>query len=108
MEDSRRCEQCGKVFEPRREHSRFCSSLCRVTWNRENAGSQLTSDTPLNWSVAGVDNKLAHPMGLPLLKATDEIAVATHRGKNILARPAGCTISGRIHAQGRQPPARRP
>jgi hypothetical protein len=36
MEDSRRCDQCGKVFEPRREHSRFCSSLCWVTWNREN------------------------------------------------------------------------
>ena len=56
MEDSRRCDQCGKVFEPRREHSRFCSSLCRVTWNRENAGSQLTSDTPLNWSVAALED----------------------------------------------------
>jgi hypothetical protein len=34
MEDSRACAQCGTVFEPRREHARFCSSLYRVIWNR--------------------------------------------------------------------------
>jgi hypothetical protein len=40
-----------------------------------------------------VDNKLAHPMGLPLLKAKDEIAAVTRRGKNISAPPAGYLIS---------------
>jgi hypothetical protein len=36
MADTRRCERCGKEFEPRREHARFCSARCRVAWNREN------------------------------------------------------------------------
>jgi hypothetical protein len=37
MVDTRNCEQCGTVFEPRREHARFCSARCRVAWNRENS-----------------------------------------------------------------------
>jgi hypothetical protein len=70
MEDARTCEQCGAEFEPRREHARFCSSLCRITWNRENPRGQLTGDTPLNWSVSGltdVDERLckAEAMNLP-------------------------------------------
>lgn len=56
MEDSRRCEQCGAIFEPRCEHARFCSSLCRVTWNREHAGGQSTGDTPLNWSISALED----------------------------------------------------
>src|SRR5215469_9547738 len=36
MADSRRCERCGKEFEPKREHARFCSARYRVAWNREN------------------------------------------------------------------------
>ena len=36
MAETRRCERCGKEFEPRREHARFCSARCRVAWNREN------------------------------------------------------------------------
>src|ERR1700759_3410772 len=36
MADSRRCERCGREFEPKREHARFCSARCRVAWNREN------------------------------------------------------------------------
>jgi hypothetical protein len=35
MADSRRCERCGKEFEPKREHARFCSARCRVAWNRD-------------------------------------------------------------------------
>jgi hypothetical protein len=70
MEEGRACEQCGGVFQPRREHARFCSSLCRVTWNRENAGSEPTGDTPLNWSIAALEdtsNRLrkAGAMSLP-------------------------------------------
>jgi hypothetical protein len=38
MAESRRCERCGKEFEPMREHARFCSARCRVAWNRENWG----------------------------------------------------------------------
>jgi endogenous inhibitor of DNA gyrase (YacG/DUF329 family) len=36
MAESRQCERCGKEFEPKREHARFCSARCRVAWNREN------------------------------------------------------------------------
>ena len=36
MAETRRCERCGKEFEPKREHARFCSARCRVAWNREN------------------------------------------------------------------------
>jgi hypothetical protein len=33
--DTRNCERCGKLFEKKREHARFCSARCRVAWNRE-------------------------------------------------------------------------
>jgi hypothetical protein len=36
MAQTRRCERCGKEFEPKREHARFCSARCRVAWNRDN------------------------------------------------------------------------
>ncbi|HEY6493072.1 MAG TPA: hypothetical protein VIZ43_07340 [Trebonia sp.] len=36
MAETRHCERCGKEFEPKREHARFCSARCRVAWNREN------------------------------------------------------------------------
>jgi hypothetical protein len=56
MEDVRNCEQCGAAFEPRREHARFCSALCRITWNRENASGHLNGDTPLSWSVSALED----------------------------------------------------
>jgi anti-sigma B factor antagonist len=54
--DSRRCEQCGDEFEPRREHARFCSALCRITWNRRHARGRTAGDTPLNWSVSALED----------------------------------------------------
>jgi hypothetical protein len=68
--DVRNCEQCGAEFEPRREHARFCSAACRITWNRENASGQLTGDTPLTWSVAALEENVerlykAEAMNLP-------------------------------------------
>jgi hypothetical protein len=68
--DVRNCEQCGAGFEPRREHARFCSAACRVTWNRENASGQLTGDTPLTWSVSALEENVerlrkAEAMNLP-------------------------------------------
>lgn len=56
MEDVRNCAQCGVEFEPRREHARFCSAECRIIWNRENASGQHIGDTPLNWSVAALED----------------------------------------------------
>lgn len=56
MDDVRSCAQCGIEFEPRREHARFCSAQCRITWNRENVGGQLNGDTPLSWSAAAMED----------------------------------------------------
>jgi hypothetical protein len=56
MVDFRACVQCGTRFEPRREHARFCSSQCRVTWNREHAIGQLNGDTPLDWSIMALED----------------------------------------------------
>jgi len=42
------------VFAPRREHARFCSTSCRVTWNRERAGGLGLEVTALDWTVAAM------------------------------------------------------
>jgi hypothetical protein len=70
MADVRNCEQCGAQFEPRREHARFCSALCRITWNRDNASGQPIGDTPLSWSVTALEDsaerlRKAEAMNLP-------------------------------------------
>jgi hypothetical protein len=70
MAEVQNCEQCGAEFEPRREHARFCSAVCRITWNRENASGQPAGDTPLSWSVAGLEETAerlgkAEAMSLP-------------------------------------------
>jgi hypothetical protein len=31
------CQDCGKKFEPKRAHGRFCSDACRLRWNRRNS-----------------------------------------------------------------------
>lgn len=66
MADTRNCERCGRLFEPKREHARFCSARCRVAWNREHVnpdkrvGARLgpehtdgpqTQETALAWSI---------------------------------------------------------
>src|SRR5215475_5291229 len=47
--DSRRCEQCGAVFVPVREHARFCTSDCRAAWNSEHLGDPGVDANALNW-----------------------------------------------------------
>src|SRR5258707_12132374 len=54
MVDTRNCDQCGAVFEPRREHGRFCSARCRVAWNRENAGDRAAGGSALEWSISAM------------------------------------------------------
>ncbi len=56
MADVRSCEQCGAEYEPRREHARFCSALCRIIWNRQHASGRPIGDTPLNWSVSALED----------------------------------------------------
>jgi hypothetical protein len=54
MADMRSCDLCGTVFEPRREHGRFCSARCRVAWNRENAGDRSAGSSALEWSITAM------------------------------------------------------
>jgi hypothetical protein len=74
MAETRQCERCGKAFEPKREHARFCSARCRVAWNRENwsqasrdqqkwgsenwadevRGPQRTGTSALSWSMTAM------------------------------------------------------
>src|SRR5215469_997984 len=54
MGETRDCHQCGTVFAPRREHSRFCSARCRLAWNREHKGDPATAAKALDWSVTAM------------------------------------------------------
>ena len=79
MADVRDCEQCGTVFEPRREHERFCSARCRIAWNRANTSGQHSGDTALGWSVtamAGTAQRLREAGTLDLPQALAVISEA--------------------------------
>lgn len=52
--DSRRCEQCGAVFVPIREHARFCTGDCRAAWNRGHLGNPAVEASALIWSIAAM------------------------------------------------------
>lgn len=52
--DSRKCEQCGAVFTPRREHARFCSARCRVAWNRQNTSDAPIAASALDWTITAM------------------------------------------------------
>ena len=68
MTDSRRCDQCGTAFVPRREHARFCSGRCRVRWNRGKLGDPVTEVSALAWSVTAMDDMTRR---LPLMCVRD-------------------------------------
>jgi hypothetical protein len=50
----RECAQCGTPFTPRREHARFCSPRCRMTWNHEHAGVAAAPPVAIDWSVTAM------------------------------------------------------
>ena len=52
--DTRKCEQCGVLFAPRREHARFCSARCRVAWNRLHASVPLAEGGALGWTITAM------------------------------------------------------
>jgi hypothetical protein len=80
MEGSRHCAQCDAVFEPRREHARFCSAACRVAWSREHtSGGPWPGDTALGWSAAAMGDaarRLGEGRGLDLPQALAVISEA--------------------------------
>ena len=56
MADRRKCEQCGAVFAPRREHARFCGVGCRAVWNAARTGDPLVDASTLVWSVTAMSH----------------------------------------------------
>jgi hypothetical protein len=68
MADTRRCDQCGTVFVPRRQHARFCSGACRVRWNRGKAADPVTEVSALRWSVEAMGDMTRR---LPPVRADD-------------------------------------
>lgn len=54
MADTRVCEHCGALFEPRREHARFCSARCRVEWNRKDGADRSGEMSALDWSIVAM------------------------------------------------------
>lgn len=42
------------MFEPLREHERFCSARCRLAWNGQDADGGQAGDAALSWSVAAM------------------------------------------------------
>ncbi|HEX6527471.1 MAG TPA: hypothetical protein VF070_46775 [Streptosporangiaceae bacterium] len=54
MGETRLCDQCGKEFELRREHARFCSSDCRIGWVREHSGDPGAPGEALSWSITAM------------------------------------------------------
>jgi hypothetical protein len=54
--DTLNCAQCGAVFVPRREHARFCSSRCRVVWNRARRAAPELEVSALRWSVTAMSD----------------------------------------------------
>jgi anti-sigma B factor antagonist len=67
--DNCRCEQCGAVFVPVREHTRFCTSDCRAAWNRGHLGNPAVEASALIWSIAAMSEASTR---LPTVKVWDQ------------------------------------
>jgi hypothetical protein len=78
MADSRRCDQCGTAFVPRRKHARFCSGRCRVAWKRGQLGDPVTEVSALAWSVTAMDDMTRR---LPMVRADDRPRALTVIGE---------------------------
>jgi hypothetical protein len=54
--DTRSCDQCGRLFTPRREHGRFCSARCRVAWNGGKQSDPAAEVSALQWSITAMND----------------------------------------------------
>jgi endogenous inhibitor of DNA gyrase (YacG/DUF329 family) len=80
MAEVRACEQCGTPFVPRREHGRFCSSRCRVAWNRGRSKYPPDEASALDWSFAAMVETIDR---LPRVKAWDGARAITVIGEAV-------------------------
>jgi hypothetical protein len=80
MADVRACEQCGASFVPRREHGRFCSTRCRVAWNRRTISYPPGEASALDWSFAAMVETIDR---LPRVNAWDGARAITVIGEAV-------------------------
>lgn len=80
MPDARPCDQCGTLFVPRREHGRFCSTRCRVAWNRGSTEYPPSEANALDWSIAAMVETVDR---LPRVKARDGVRAITIIGEAV-------------------------
>jgi hypothetical protein len=80
MPDVRACDHCGTPFVPRREHGRFCSSRCRVAWNRGTMKYLADEASALDWSFAAMVETIDR---LPRVKARDGARAITVIGEAV-------------------------
>jgi hypothetical protein len=80
MPDVRACDHCGTPFVPRREHGRFCSSRCRVAWNRGRTKYPPGEASALDWSFAAMVETIDR---LPRVKAWDGARAITVIGEAV-------------------------
>lgn len=59
MPEIRECALCGNEFVPRREHARFCSARCRMSWNHEHTEVAAASAVAIDWSVTAMTEAAA-------------------------------------------------
>ncbi len=70
---TRCCVQCSAVFTPRREHARFCSPGCRVSWNRDHLTDAAAEERALEWSLTGMDDVIER---LSMYRPADQLAAS--------------------------------
>lgn len=78
--EPRSCEYCGASFVPRREHGRFCSSRCRVAWNRGTMKYPPDEARALDWSLAAMVETIDR---LPRVKSWDGARAITVIGEAV-------------------------
>ncbi|MGH3302568.1 MAG: hypothetical protein ACRDOK_12950 [Streptosporangiaceae bacterium] len=80
MAEDRACDYCGTPFVPRREHGRFCSSRCRVAWNRGRTKYPPGAASALDWSFTAMVETIDR---LPRVKASDAARAITVIGEAV-------------------------
>jgi hypothetical protein len=85
MVDIRGCEQCGTELTPRREHARFCSTGCRMAWNRGDPRQATVSFAALDWSVNAMTEVTSGDMGTRDMdtRDTDDTRDTGRRGNDV-------------------------
>jgi hypothetical protein len=65
------------MFEPLREHERFCTARCRIAWNGQQAGGRQSGDAALGWSVTAMTDTAQRLAGAGALDLPHALALVS-------------------------------